>query len=565
MVIYPMTGNSTGAELFIRSLEEYGVDHLFGNPGTTELPIVDAVDDSSIEYVLTLHEDVAVGAAAGYASARRYHAESGRSALTAVNLHLTPGVAHGLGNLYGAWYTGAPVIVTAGAQTASQQANEPALSGETRPLVKDYTKFAETVRTIEALPQLIRRAARIALTPPTGPVFLEIPYDVQIAETPLDPAPLGHIPQLGPGDPAAIETATELVTEADDIVIVVGDHVARAGTAAVAATVEVAEALGARVHGEILLSEASFPTDHEQWVSFLPVDPDETKSLLRADAVVFIGCSTNYPLFDFEGNLVSDGTKCIHIGPEPQELGKNLPAELAIRGDPGEIMQQFARELQGEIPEEIRAERLQRVRKMHSELAGQPGSRASSAAADARPSPSELGEALSELHSEELIVDEGVTAGFLIRNHLDLRPGEFLAIKSGGLGYGLPAAVGAAVAEETRDEPKTVVGLLGDGSFQYYPQAMYTAARYVDTALSVLVVDNSGYKILRDNDIPTRTAEDPPPELSFDPGIDPAAIATGYGVDGVRIETREELSAGLSRAINADEPILVNVSVAEQR
>lgn len=236
----------TGSKLFAKILEEYGVTHLFGNPGTTELPILNAVEQSDIEYVLTLHEDVAVGAAAGYASTRRYHVsnEQGNTPLTAVNLHLTPGVAHGIGNLYGAAYSGAPVLVTAGAHATAHQSREPVLSGDTLKLVEDSTKWSAAVKDIDELPRLVRRAARTALTPPTGPVFLELPYDIQIAETDREPKPLGQISEPGPATPETIDRAVDLLARANEPVFVVGDHVARTGQDAVDATVTAAEILG---------------------------------------------------------------------------------------------------------------------------------------------------------------------------------------------------------------------------------------------------------------------------------------------------------------------------------
>ena len=175
----------TGAELFVDALEQYGVTHVFGNPGTTELPVVHEIADSDIEYILGLHEDIATGMASGYASTRRYHAHRedepiGKSdvlPLGVANLHLTAGLAHGLGNVYAASVAGAPVLITAGNHSLDFRHEEPILSGELVEMIDQFTKWSAEVSSVEALPTMLRRAVRTALTPPTGPVFLALPMD----------------------------------------------------------------------------------------------------------------------------------------------------------------------------------------------------------------------------------------------------------------------------------------------------------------------------------------------------------------------------------------------------
>lgn len=552
----------TGADLFVATLEEYGVRHLFGNPGTTELPLVDAIQGSDVEYVLGLHEDVAVGAAAGYASARRYHAHDDPAVnpLGVVNLHVAPGVAHGLGNLYGAAFTGAPLLVTAGSQSMAHQTRDPILSGDVLTMVEDYTKWCATVPDGDALPRLVRRAVRTALTPPTGPVFLELPFDVQTRETTATPEPLGSIPTPGAGDPAAIERAVDLLADADEPVLVVGDQIAQAGPEAVAATVEVAEQIGARVHGELFLGEASFPTDHDHWTSFLPIDPDEAEKLLAVDTVAFLGCSTNVPMFDFDGEFVTPTTTCLHVGHDAEHLGKNFQADVSVLGDPGRSMHAIAERLRETVSEDRLAERRTRRQAVQASVDERRRATASADPDDPRPSKLDLAEALAEIHTDEIIVDEGVTAGFVLRDEIDVCPGEFLATKSGGLGYGLPAAIGATIAQEHIDSHRNVVGFVGDGAFQYYPQAMYTAARYVGSSLAVVVADNRGYGILRGEHAENGTQTDAA-EMSFDPPIDPAALAESYGIATRTVETIDDLPSGLSWAIDADQPTLLRVHI----
>ncbi|MFC6725582.1 thiamine pyrophosphate-binding protein, partial [Halobium palmae] len=218
------TDGYTGADLFTDALEAYGVDYVFGNPGTTELPIMRALGDADLEYVLGLHEDVAVGMAAGYAQTRRYHSHRDDSIrpVGVVNLHVAPGLAHGLGNLYDASVTGAPLVVTAGNHATDFRHEEPILSGDLEAMADQYCKWSAEVLDVAALPTMLRRAFRVALTPPTGPVFLGLPLDVTMAETDAEPERLGPIPTAGSGDEREIDRAADLLADAESPVLVVG-------------------------------------------------------------------------------------------------------------------------------------------------------------------------------------------------------------------------------------------------------------------------------------------------------------------------------------------------------
>lgn len=192
------------------------------------------------------------------------------------------------------------------------------------------------VQDVEALPAVMRRAFRIALTPPTGPVFVSLPLDVLTAETTARPERLGPIPNAGRGDPDQIRWAADLLAEADEPILVVGDGVARGGCRAVDTARELAEAARARVYGEIHASEVAFPADHPQWISYLPLANDSlARDLLDTDTIAFVGCSTNETFLHQEEELVDSETACIHITDPGIQIGKNQPADAAIVGDPG--------------------------------------------------------------------------------------------------------------------------------------------------------------------------------------------------------------------------------------
>ncbi|ELY49925.1 thiamine pyrophosphate-binding protein [Natronorubrum bangense] len=561
-----MTGNYTGADLFTDALESYGVDYVFGNPGTTELPIIEAIGTSDLEYVLGLHEDIAVGMASGYAQTRRYHAHHDDS-ITPVgvaNLHIAPGLAHGLGNLYAAKITGAPLVVTAGNHSTDFRHEEPILSGELVSMAEQFCKWSDEVLNVAALPTMLRRAVRVAMTPPTGPVFLGLPLDVMLAETDAEPERLGAIPNAGSGDPAQLEHAADLLVEADNPVLVVGDHVARSGAAAVDAAVDLAEATGARVHGEILASEVDFPTDHDQWVSYIPPDEDLARMLLETDTVVFAGCSTNTTLTRHEEALVDSETTCIHLSDDDWQVGKNQPADAAIVGDPGLILQGLLERVQGRISEATVDERLEHVAGVKEMAATKLGSIGTGDAEDdPRVSKAELVDAMERAAGDAYVVDEGITSKYAMLARWDLAPEQYISNKGGGLGYGLPASVGAAIAESQRDDPRDVVGFIGDGSYLYYPHSIYSAARHgVD--LTVVISDNRNYRILKDNTLKLMGgAEDDYAftGIDFEPAVDFVQNAQSHGARAERIETPDEIEGALEEALANDGVDVLDVLV----
>jgi len=564
----------TGADLFVDALESYGVSKLFGNPGTTELPVTNALEGSSVQYRLALHEDVAVGMAAGYAQTRRYHAHHDDSIrpVGVANLHTTPGVAHGLGNLYGASVTGAPMVVTAGNHGTDQRHEEPILTGDLVEMTDQFTKWSAEVLDISALPSMLRRAFRVALTPPTGPVFLGLPYDVLTAETDAEPERLGEIPTAGGGDSAQIQRAADLLVEADNPAMIVGDGVARAGRDAIDAAVALAETSGARVHGEILACEVDFPASHDQWLSYIPPKEDLAQTLMGADTLLFVGTSTNTTYTPHEEPLVDPDTTCIHVSADAWEVGKNHPADAAVIGDPGEVMAEMADHVEAALPADERDSRLSDVAAMKEFVEMQMQQMGEDESDDPRASKAELVDAMRETADDAdqdvYIVDEGVTAKYAMLTRWPFEPEQYISNKGGGLGYGLPAAVGAAMAEAEHAEgneeaARHVVGFIGDGSYLYYPQSIYSAVRY-DVDLSVVIPDNRNYRILKDNTLALFGGEESDYEFigtDFEPPVDLPSNAESYGATAHQVEDPVDIGPAFDEALSSDETVVLDVLV----
>lgn len=550
----------TGADLFVETLEQYGVTQLFGNPGTTELPIMRALSNSSLSYQLALHEDIAVGMAAGYASTRRYLDDD--VPVGVVNLHVAPGLAHGLGNLHGAKFAGAPVVVTAGTHSTGYQHEEPILSGDLVQMTQKMAKWSAEIKDVSAIPSMLRRAFRIALTPPTGPVFLALPFDVMNAETADGPERLGPIPTLGTGDNDQISKAVDLVLDADEPIMVLGDRVAQSGEDAVNAAVRFAETSGVRVYGEILMGEVNFPTIHEQWVSTIAPSAGRARELMKSDSIIFVGCSTHTPDIMPDESLLEDDTDCIHIG-DSWEVGKNYPADAAIIGDPGAVLDQLADRLEPKIADET-VERRKETARSYKELY----SLDDPAPADdqGRASKGKLIEELQRVAPDAFLVNEAITTARELRNRWDYTPETMISNKSGGLGYGLPATLGAAIAYDQSTTDRPVVGIVGDGSYLYYPQALYTAARY-DIDVTVVIPNNMNYNILKVN--MDRLFDDTDGEhdyigMDFDPPFDLCRSAEANGATAQRVETDSKIESAIRDAIDDPGPVVVDVWVHDE-
>ncbi|WP_380677287.1 thiamine pyrophosphate-binding protein [Salinigranum sp. GCM10025319] len=553
---------TTGADLFVAALESYGVTRLFGNPGTTELPLMQALGRSDVEYVLGLHEDVAVGAATGYAMRRRYHSHADPEVLPlgVANVHLAGGLAHGLGNLSNADFSGAPLLLTAGTHSRDFQQEEPILSGDLSSMAEQFTKWSAEVKDVAALPTMVRRAVRTALTPPTGPVFLSLPVDVQLAETDLDPERLGSIPTAGRGDGAAIDDAAAAVADADEPVIVLGDEVARSGIDAIDAAVRFAEAAGARVHGEILASEVNFPTDHDQWQGLVPAAPSAAAETMDTDTLVFVGCSTNTTITRPSRRLVPAAATCVHMSNDAWELGKHAPADVAVLGDPGQVLDDLAERVAGVVDDDERTRRLERVREWARVHERNPP-----AVVDGTLTKTGLARALRRA-APDVIVDESITASAALHAEFPFGPTQLLGEKGGSLGFGLPASLGACIAEHEAGSDSAVLAYVGDGSYLYYPHALYTAVRY-DLDLTVVVPDNRNYRILKENTAALLGGDPADYEydgIDFEPAVDLVANAESHGARGLRVDGPEEIDETLATALAHEGPVVVDVPITDR-
>ncbi len=540
------------AAALMAMLRAAGVTHLFGNPGTTELPFLDALDGSGLEYVLALQEATAVAAADGYAQA------SGRVAV--VNLHVAPGLGNGLAIIQNAARARSPVVVTAGQQDSRLLLDEPILAGDMVQMTEQFTKWSHEVRTPAEALTAMRRALTLARTAPTGPVFLSLPMDVMV-DAADDPGSQGFDPpSAAMPDPEALQRAAALLGAARAPLIIAGDGVARAG--AVDDLVAVAEALGAPVYGEPIFRRTNFPGDHPLWRGgMFPTPAGVRKALEPSDAVLIVGANVFAWFLHTPGRPFRDGLGVVQVDDDPWEIGKSHAVTLGIVADPGAALRALraalARHGSAGAAERLAAATLTRgayVRRLHAEADAQ---------AEQMPvSPAYLMRTLAALVDDDTaIVDESASSLPHVLRHFKFSArSAFFGSKTGTLGWGMGAAIGVQLARPGRK----VVATIGDGGLMYAPQALWTAAHH-RLPITYVVPNNASYAILKSGmlslGLPGAKRGIFPGMDITQPEIDYVALARALGVTASRIDTPSALGDVLRGALASDGPSLVEVPI----
>jgi len=545
----------TGRSAFLSLMKDEGVTRMFGNPGTTELPIMHALTEQrDIGYVLGLQEAVVIAMADGFARA------SGE--LVSCNVHVAPGLGNAIGAIYTAQVSGTPMIVTAGQQEQGHGLTEPLLYAPLVPIAQPVVKWATEVNRIEDLPRILRRAAKVALTAPTGPVFISLPGDILNNEAALD---LGEITRVDtrtrPSD-AALEACAKRILAAKRPLIMAGTEIVTSDALPEAA--RLAEILGAPVLQQSVQTGAHFLSQHPAFLGALNRDQAQVRRVLEPyDLVICVGAELlQMSVYSAIEPLPPD-TKVIQIGLRDWEMGKNFAAEIALRADVKETLAALnpllerlggaARATAAKASLAALADRnwsAQRAKK--AEAARQ--------RVEAQPiDPDWLMLQLSEsLPDDAIIVDEGLTSA---RSLLAFWPfhdrHSYFGNVSGGIGWGIAASVGVQMAHPQR----RVAAVIGDGSAMYCVQALWSAAHYKLPVIFV-IANNGGYRILKQR-LKAFHGNDTPIGMDFrDPPIDVAGLARAYGVTAHRVETADQFDAALKTALaTASGPVLLDVVV----
>ncbi len=544
----------SGRSAFIELLKAEGVTQMFGNPGTTELPIMHALTDyPEMGYVLGLQEAIVVAMADGYARA------SGK--LAACNVHVAPGLGNAIGALYTAFVSGTPLIVTAGQQEQGHGLMEPLLYAPLLPIAAPVVKWAAEVTRLADLPRILHRAAKVALTPPTGPVFISLPGDILNDFAALDLGEPTRVDAAGRPSDAALRTLALRLLAAERPVILAGSEIVASDAFAQAA--RFAEVLGAPVYQQTVVSGAHFPSEHPLFLGQLSRDQGRVRELLSPyDTLVCIGADVLQMSVWSEVEPLPPQIAVVQLGLRDWEMGKNYPAELAVRADVRATLEA----LTPLIAELGQPTRRQRAEATVTELAGYNWSamraqqrRTAVTKAGARPiDPDWLMMTLCEhLPADAIVVDEGLTTARSLNTYLPFRDRySYFGNVSGGIGWGIAAAVGVQLAQPAR----RVVAVIGDGSAMYGIQALWSAANQKLPVIFVLC-NNGGYRIIKQR-LKAFHGNDTFIGMDFkDPAIDLAGLARAFGMEAHRIEDGVAFEARFEAALAASAPVLLDVIV----
>src|SRR5271166_2907392 len=315
-----------GKTALLELLKQEGVCVMFGNPGTTELPLMDALAvERDLRYVLALQEAPAMAMADGYAQA------SGQCAV--VNLHAAPGLGNAMGMLYDAQQAGSPILVTAGQHEQRFNFTEPVLWADLPGVARPFVKWSEEVRRLEDLPRAIHRAVKTALAPPMGPVFLSLPRDILTDSAELDFGTPSRVALGIRGDLDAIGLAAATIATAKSPVIIAGDAVAQGD--ALQQLVALAEAMGAPVYDEGIASRAVFPASHPLYRGPIIRLPAAIRGMLtQHDLLVSVGGDLFTLSLPGDVESMPEGYPVVHLDTDPWELAKNYPETVSILGEP---------------------------------------------------------------------------------------------------------------------------------------------------------------------------------------------------------------------------------------
>lgn len=581
-----------GRDCVLAYLQAAGITHLFGVPGTNEIPIIDGTldPDSGLSYVSCLHENIAMGAAMGYARA------CGKPG--AVLVHVTPGAGHGLGNLFNAAKSHIPLIVLCGQQHEHLLLQEPLLASDVVQVAQQYTKWAYEVRTPHELPIVMQRALKLAITPPCGPVFLSFPWEFLVQEVhyPAERA-VTRIGVHSPGDPAELARAADLLAQAKSPVIVVGDGVG--ASAAWQEMQELAQVLGAPVYAEHLSSLLNYPNADYHWRGELPPFQEKVQEVFDECDVAFL-CGFNAQaqlvIFNYEQGAIISNKHCrqwadgknggkrlkqVYLHHDAWEIGKNYYGDVGILGDIKTSLPLLCARIEEEQNCEQKTQAMQRntqLREMQERWSEQFDTYVQAIENQARQTPVQgedsnidgslvartLGRMLAERKMPFTYVNEAISdTAFFLKSLPFANPQSYLSVEGGSLGYSMAMSVGVSLAL-SQEEPHLVINAVGDGSALFYPNLWWTVARY-RLPILYLVMNNHRYATLLtglkelEHLYPEAGIKEKDPEYLYlrQPAIDFVRVAEAFGLAdhhgnpcGRVVTSLDELAPALEEAIS---------------
>jgi benzoylformate decarboxylase len=514
-------------EAVLELFRSFGITTIFGNPGSTELPMFRSFPND-FRYIVGLHEAAVVGMADGYAQATRNAA--------VVNLHSAVGVGHAMGSIFTAYRNRTPLVITAGQQARSILPTEPFLfSMQATELPKPYVKWSNEPARAQDVPAAIARAYYMAMQPPCGPTFVSIPVDDW--DQRAEPLSARQVSTALRGAPDLLALLGEALDQAEHPALVVGAGIDRDGAWDLA--VQLAEHCNALVWVSPNSGRCSFPESHPLFAGFLPASKEAIVQHLEGhDLVVALGA----PLFTYHtegfGPFLPPGARLFQLIDDP-DVASWLPTGTSIVTS----LHLGIADLLDRLPPPCRVRPHGRPKPTRAE----PGAPITVAY---------LMQTLAELRpSDSIIVEEAPSSRRAMQAYLPIDRSEgFYTCSSGGLGFGVPAAIGVALGKPGQK----VIGLIGDGSSMYSIQGLWTAGQ-LRLPMTFIIIKNGRYQALEEFGPHFGLSQTLGTKL---PAIDFVALATGQGIDGCRVDRADVLEDALRKALGAEKPIVIEVAVA---
>lgn len=541
-----------GKHALLQMFVAEGVNYVFGNPGTSETPMMTILPEyKDLDYILVLQEGVAVGMAEGY----------GRSTGTVplVSLHIDNGMANGLSLMIDQLRSGTPMVMTAGNKDIRKLG--PGRS-DLAELARPFAKWSAEITHAGQVPSVIRRAFQEAKTSPTGPVFVGMSANAfdDVADVNIQPST--DVVQNSSTDPNTLEEVCDLLSTSSKPIMIIGDRLNGANQAAV----KLAETAGIPVYGHGSF-EVNFPATHPLWQGNLSVrNPDAVKAIRSADLIIAAGCTVFDDFFYQAEDIIPKSAKLVHIDSDPSSVGKSEPSDIAILAAPSEVITQLAESVSYEFTGTKAEEAALRVKDAASVSSARREAFAKSAMKQRNMSPmspSTFAATFADaLPSDATVFNDGISTGGLIFEAMspDER-GSYYAIRGGAIGWGMGATMGVQLGQPDRP----VVGVMGDGTAIMTIQALWTAANSNIPAVFV-ICNNRSYRILKLNsNVYHRMQGLQTPESyvasDFDLPLDFKLQADAYGVEGVRVETPDELTAEIQRGCELNKPLVIDAVI----
>ena len=551
----------TGKQALLEMLKAEGVEYIFGNPGTSEGPIIDLLGDyPELRYILTLQESVAVGMGEAYARA------TGTASF--VSLHVDSGLANGIALMLDALNTGTPMVVTS-ANYDIRKVNE--TMTDLAELVRPVTKWSVQLTHADQIPSAIRRAFNEANSHPKGPVYVGFTSNALegMAEMNIEPSrPVYDAPR-----PSAegISQAASLLMDASRPIMLVGDRLSDDG--AVDPAVELAELMGLPVY-QARGAEVSFPTTHEQFLGALSLRVSEQRAILQTvDVVLAVGSDPFEELFYWGDVILPAESKLVHIDPDRSRIGRSEPTDVGIVGHCGLALDDLIAALRerlspgdrAEIEERKRVTLLPRGQEQPSGILRGSQSPTSGTSKPMSPARMMYGTGRMAIPKNAVVVDDSISNRGTMRHYFQAeRRGDLRGYRGQSIGGGMGTTMGTQCANPDRP----VFGIIGDGSAMMTVQGLWTAAN--DNIPCVFVICNNGaYRVLKVNFNVYQRDVLELPETSggrllysdFGTPFDMAAIANSMGVHGERITDPAEIKPAVERAVASGKPALLDMVI----